>query len=194
MKVVNVVDVLSRGTFAQSDDWKKLQLEVVDAAKKIVWPIGNSVFSINPVKKGNGVIPIKERFLDELDAHLHWTTERKRKRLLLQLDAISEFTAGCVGLEWETGNISSSHRAINRLMLGIHQKQLIGGILLVPSRNLYQYLTDRIGNFDELEQYIPLWQQFPFPEAVFQIVVFEQDENDTTIPFIPKITAGRANI
>jgi len=53
-------------------------------------------------------------------------------------------------VEWETGNVSSSHRAINKMALGILKKILIGGALIVPTREMYNYLTDRVGNFREL--------------------------------------------
>jgi hypothetical protein len=56
-------------------------------------------------------------------------------------------------VEWETGNISSSHRAINKMALGILKDILIGGVLILPTRKMYSYLTDRVGNFPELAPY-----------------------------------------
>jgi len=55
-------------------------------------------------------------------------------------------------MEWETGNISSSHRALNKMALGILKGLLIGGALVLPTRAMYKYLTDRVGNFAEIEQ------------------------------------------
>lgn len=55
-------------------------------------------------------------------------------------------------MEWETGNISSSHRALNKMALGILKGLLIGGALVLPTRAMYKYFTDRVGNFAEIEQ------------------------------------------
>ena len=88
---------------------------------------------------------------------LGWSTDERKNPL--RLDAVKRLKGGAIfGIEWETGNISSSHRAINRLLLGHRQKILVGGVLIVPTRNLYRYLTDRVGNFAELESYFDLWK------------------------------------
>ena len=52
--------------------------------------------------------------------------------------------------EWETGNISSSHRALNKICIGILEGHLAGGVLILPDRELYKFLTQRIGNYKEL--------------------------------------------
>jgi restriction endonuclease BamHI len=61
-----------------------------------------------------------------------------------KLDAVLYTDFGPVALEWETGNISSSHRALNKMALGLLEGVLAGGNLVVPSRALYKYLTDRL--------------------------------------------------
>ena len=109
-----------------------------------------------------------------------------------KLDAILETEFGPFALEWETGNISSSHRALNKMCSGLLRKVLAGGILVVPSRKLYKYLTDRVGNISELMPYFELWQSIPCEAGVLEIVVVEQDAESTSVPKIPKITAGRA--
>lgn len=95
-------------------------------------------------------------------------------------------------LEWETGNISSSHRAINKMALGLLKEVIVAGMLVVPSRSLYKYLTDRIGNWDELVPYIDLWKSIPIQNGLLQIVVVEQDEESIHVPRIPKSTDGMA--
>lgn len=50
-----------------------------------------------------------------------------------------------VAIEWETGNISSSHRSMNKLALALGKGVINMGVLIVPSRDLYEHLTDRIG-------------------------------------------------
>lgn len=97
-----------------------------------------------------------------------------------------------VCLEWETGNISSSHRSLNKMCMGLLLGAIKAGILVVPSRELYPYLTDRIGNISELEPYFPLWRATPCEEGVLEIFVIEHDATSDTVPRIPKGTDGRA--
>ncbi|WP_197484920.1 hypothetical protein [Methylomonas koyamae] len=95
-------------------------------------------------------------------------------------------------LEWETGNISSSHRALNKMVLGILKGALIGGILILPSRNMYKYLTDRIGNFQEILPYFPTWKNMEISNGYLAIIEIEHDFKDTNAPLIPKGTDGWA--
>lgn len=109
-----------------------------------------------------------------------------------KLDAVLYTGYGPVALERETGNISSSHRALNKMALGLLKGVLACGILVVPSRELYKYLTDRIGNMAELEPYLDLWRSIPCKEGVLEIVAIEHDATSTRVPRIPKSTSGRA--
>ncbi len=95
-------------------------------------------------------------------------------------------------VEWETGNISSSHRSINKMALGILKKTLIGGALIVPTRKMYQYLTDRIGNIQELEPYFPLWNALDVDEGLLLIIAIEHDNISNDVQRIGKGTDGRA--
>lgn len=112
----------------------------------------------------------------------------------LRLDAIKELSKKKLfGVEWETGNISSSHRALNRLLLGNLKHGLIGGALIVPSRDLYKFLTDRIGNFAELTPYLELWKgRAGWSHGVLAIIVIEHDGIDPSAPLIKKGTDGNA--
>ncbi|MDJ0903693.1 MAG: hypothetical protein QNJ55_33380 [Xenococcus sp. MO_188.B8] len=103
-----------------------------------------------------------------------------------------DYGLNIIAFEWETGNISSSHRSMNKMCLGLLTQKIIGGLLIVPSRNLYPYLTDRIGNFPELEPYLPLWRSIYCDEGVLEIIVIEQDEESFDVPKIAKGTDGRA--
>src|SRR5579884_1383889 len=91
-----------------------------------------------------------------------------------------------LAFEWETGNISSSHRAMNKLLLTLKLGGLIGGFLVVPSDRLKVYLTDRIGNIGELRPYFPLWRDTEIKEGALQIVVVELDAISFDVPRIPK--------
>jgi len=95
-------------------------------------------------------------------------------------------------MEWETGNISSSHRAVNKMALGILKGVLIGGALILPTREMYQYLTDRVGNYPELEPYFPLWRSLHVDEGLLLVMAIEHDAVSPDVPRIPKGTDGRA--
>jgi hypothetical protein len=53
-------------------------------------------------------------------------------------------------------------------------------------------LTDRIGNFDEIEPYIELWKSLNLNSGVLIIIVIEHDEESIEVKKIPKGTDGRA--
>jgi hypothetical protein len=95
-------------------------------------------------------------------------------------------------VEWETGNISSSHRALNKIALGMLDGWLTGGYLVLPSRSLYQYLTDRVGNYREIEPYLPLWKKLAVPSGLLGVIEFEHDATSRDAPRIEKGTDGRA--
>ncbi|WP_198440049.1 hypothetical protein [Enterobacter oligotrophicus] len=158
--------------------------------------MGNIRFSINPAPKGNGVKPIKL----ECMAHLH----SKRWYLEKRLHISSERNAGPIdavypisndiyfAVEWETGNISSSHRALNKICLGMLNGSLLGGTLILPSREMYSFLTDRIGNYQELSPYFHLWRNINISNGYLSVIEVEHDEIDVNIPLIPKGTDGWA--
>jgi hypothetical protein len=109
-----------------------------------------------------------------------------------KLDAVLKTKYGLVALEWETGNISSSHRALNKMALGIMKGLLAAGMLVVPSREFYKFLTDRVGNWSELEPYLDLWRAIPCRSGVLEVLVVEHDATSTKVRRIPKGTSGRA--
>ncbi len=125
-----------------------------------------------------------------------WSIEGQAKNALGQ--ALREFDAvlmgpeGPVVAEWETGNISSSHRSMNKLTMLVADGIIAAGTLIVPSRRLYLYLTDRIGNYKELEPYLKLWKSVPCKKGILEVVVIEQDAESLDVPRIPKGTDGRA--
>ena len=72
------------------------------------------------------------------------------------------------------------------------KKILVGGVLVVPTRIMYEYLTDRVGNFAELEPYFPLWRSLKVDEGLLAIIAIEHDRVSRDVPRIPKGTEGRA--
>ena len=128
---------------------------------------------------------------------LKWIIEGAAKNHLGQnlggFDAVLQGPEGPIVVEWETGNISSSHRSMNKLTMLVSNSVIAAGTLVVPSRRLDNvYLTDRIGNYRELEPYLKLWKSVPCETGVLEIVVIEQDAESFDVPKIPKGTAGRA--
>ena len=144
---------------------------------------------------GNGVIPIRNEFVRILKAN-GWSIEGEAKNALDQrlgdFDAVLPGPEKPIVVEWETGNISSSHRSMNKLTMLLSTGVISAGVMVVPSRKLYVFLTDRIGNIKELEPYFGLWRSVPCESGVLEIVVIEQDAESASVPKIPKITAGRA--
>ncbi|WP_252225493.1 hypothetical protein [Clostridium sp. ZBS2] len=198
MKITNIVTLISNGKFSNSVEYKKIESDVFNAIYSMKNPIGNGTFILNSGKHANGVKPIKNTFISYLDQH-GWYDERKitdpdmKKRRIDTAHKIGQ-TNTYFGVEWETGNISSSHRAINRLLLAIIEGKLLGGMLVLPSRKMYYHLTDRVGNFQELEPYFKLWSLFSneISNGVLKIIEIEHDDISDDIAPLKKGTDGRA--
>ena len=214
MKISESIVLIGRGGFAASKEWGSIRTTIHDAIKQAEWPVGQGQFIIHPEsgKKtgmGNGVVPIKAKPMQVLKAN-GWTPEyrwaitnqadteadpeeKTRKGSKPgNIDAAKHYDQGLVVVEWETGNISSSHRAINKMALGLVEKKCIAGILIVPNMKLAKYLTDRIGNIEELRPYFPLWKSLNVADGVLELVVIEQDGESFDAPKIPKGKDGRS--
>ncbi|WP_205622123.1 PDDEXK family nuclease [Paenibacillus massiliensis] len=189
--------LIDKGDFSQSDDFKIIMQHIEQATYSIQNPPGSGKFYLHAKEKGNGVVPIKDSFIATLNS-FGWEDERivtdpvikKRK-----FDTSFRLSNGkYFGVEWETGNISSSHRALNRIVLGILDGVIDGGILVLPSRAMYRYLTDRIGNFQELEPYFRVWEalESSINNGLIRVIEIEHDGVSLEIPPIRKGTDGRA--
>ena len=212
MKIVQWDHISDQGGYSKTAAFARARSDLESAIGAVVWPAGSNDFAIFPESgkaagEGNGVVPIKHGFASAIQSR-GWELEKKAPRpkdiedkivkgsrpgafdahLTFDGDEPLPFAA-----EWETGNISSSHRAINRILLGIRLGYLSGGVLILPSRALAPYLTDRIGNEPELYPYRPLWAETSLaPLSYFGMVVVEHDRLSTDVPRIPKGTDGRA--
>lgn len=200
MKIVREETLISCGDYAKSEDWKRTRASLYKAITEVDWPRGSGKFTIHPEAgkyrgEGNGVTPIKEGLIEELSRQ-GWKPEQyldiAKPQRPGKLDAVLYTSHGPVALEWETGNISSSHRALNKMALGLLKGILAAGILVVPSRELYKFLTDRIGNMSELDPYLDLWRSIPCTNGILEIVVIEHDATSKRVPRIRKGTSGRA--
>jgi Restriction endonuclease BamHI len=197
MKIVQEVSLISFGSFEESNDWSIIRSEIRDAISLIVHPPGTSSFTINPTKHGNGVKPIKEACMIALRDRYAWKLETRIKYATKspgKVDATKVIDKHLFALEWETGNISSSHRAVNKMVLGLLRGVFLGAALVLPSRKIYPYLTDRIGNYEDLEPYFDVWRAVQLEEGFLAIFVIEHDRVDSNVPTLTKGTDGRALI
>ncbi|MBB4853390.1 hypothetical protein HNP40_000756 [Mycobacteroides chelonae] len=205
-----VDQVAEVGIYTVTAPFGKVARHIRKAVAATVHPAGSTKFTIYPesgkkTNMGNGVKPIKKGFTDKL-VELGWTLEKKPPRsddddakgsrpgafdchYDFEDDELKPFV-----VEWETGNISSSHRAINRIGLGIKKGYISGGALIVPTVPLATYLTDRVGNKRELLPYYDLWRTWDqlASTAYFGIIAVEHDAESLDVPRIPKGTDGRA--
>lgn len=169
----------------------------------------------------NGVNHLKRRFLDHMQADEGWIPEgqvnlgadREQPPLSLYpslevhlepiasnfggFDFVTEGNGGNkIAIEWETGNISSSHRSMNKLTIALKSGIIDIGVLIVPSRALYEHLTDRIGNISELSGYLAMWADVgqTVDRGLLAITVVEHDEltDDPNFPYLPSGNDGRA--
>jgi hypothetical protein len=201
VKIVREEKLIGCGAFSTSAEWARARKKLHVAIKAVEWPPKSGKFTIYPQSgkkrgEGNGVKPIKAGLMIDLEK-LGWHVEQPAKlggkRNPGDFDAMLETAHGPVVVEWETGNISSSHRSLNKMALGIMRGKIAAGILIVPSRALAKYLTDRVGNMQELEPYLELWQAVPCKHGgVLEIVVIEHDATSMDVPRIAKMTDGRA--
>jgi len=200
MKLVGMEVLIDKGRFSSTRQWKKIHSQIKDSIKAIEWPPGSGSFTIYKQSgkkrgEGSGVKPIKEAFVAKLESY-GWELEKKLDiatvRTPGRIDATYKIGDKFFAVEWETGNISSSHRALNKMALEIIKGILIGGILILPTRELYQYLTDRIGNLRELAPYFPMWKALHCDEGFLAVISVEHDDATTEVPRIRKGTNGRA--
>lgn len=201
MRIVQEVRLIGCGAYLESDDWHRTRETIYQAIRGVDWPRGSGAFTIYPESgkkrgEGNGVKPIKDGLIEEL-RHQGWSIEGRAKNALGaavgDFDAVLATPHGPIVLEWETGNISSSHRSLNKMAMLLMDGIIAAGILVVPSRKLYRFLTDRIGNVAELEPYFKLWSSIPCQQGILEIAVIEHDAESTDVPRIPKGTDGRAD-
>jgi hypothetical protein len=170
----------------------------------------------------NGVKYLKSEFLTFMRDHEGWQTEsgvelaREREQPpLLLYPSLEEYNepitsdfggfdfmatpdgGARVAIEWETGNISSSHRSMNKLAIALSHGIIEVGVLIVPSRALYEHLTDRIGNIGELSGYLAMWQSLEstINRGLLAVTVVEHDRltDSDDVDYLPVGNDGRAH-
>lgn len=169
----------------------------------------------------NGVTPLKAQFFRSMVENEGWQAEAQfdiaglREATNLQLypsrapyrepvtsefgkfDFVTTAPSGThVAIEWETGNISSSHRSLNKLAIALGAGKIHAGVLILPSRDLYEHLTDRIGNIGELSPYLAMWSGLAstVERGLLALAVVEHDEltDDEAIPYLKAGKDGRS--
>ena len=193
--------LIDRGQFSASNDWAMIRNEIENAIKSMEWPPGSSKFILYDESgkgrgKGSGVKPIKDMFVAKLrQQDKGWRSEVKLEIPAHvspgPIDVMRRVNSKNFAVEWETGNISSSHRAMNKLAMGLLKGVLIGGILIMPTRKMYNYLTDRVGNFEELFPYFHMWKSLSVDEGLLAVMAVEHDAVSRDVPRFPKGTNGR---
>ncbi len=196
MKIIKTEYLIKKGAFSSSKEFEIILSETYDAIQSITWPDGSDNFTLFPEKKANGVVPIKKNFVKYLEDK-GWKSEYRMKiasRLRPgPVDSVKFLPENrYFAVEWETGNISSSHRALNKMAIGLLDGVIEGGILILPSRDMYQYLTDRVGNFAEIEPYFNVWKNLQLSSGLLAVIEIEHDELSKNVPPIRKGTDGRA--
>ena len=201
MKITERHYLIEHSELLATSAWKTASENVEAAVAVSDWPHGSGQFTIYPEsgKKrgmGNGVDAIKVPCVRKLK-EFGWQVEAlpplpAGTLTTGDLDALLISEIGYIAFEWETGNISSSHRAINKLLQSLMVGGITGGFLIVPSDGLKKFLTDRIGNIGELRPYFPLWRATNIPRGVLEVIVVEHDATSLDVPKIPKRTDGRS--
>lgn len=195
MKIKEVIDLIVQGDSVRSAEIDLLFAEVLEGIKAVVWPVGGPDFAIFPVREANGVKPIKNECIEYLRAR-GWEPEKEirigEESNPGPIDAVKTLSSGKLfALEWETGNISSSHRSLNKMILGLKRGDFEVAVLVLPTRAMYKYLTDRVGNLDELKPYFEIWKRDDI-KGRLTVIAVEHDREDKTVPKIPKGTDGRS--
>lgn len=160
---------------------------------------GSDHFILNCSNKNcNGVVPIKEKCYQILEEEFEWYREKplayfkKDSQKGGPIDVYKEFTTELsffrAGLEFETGNISSAHRSMNKLCVGIKKDELDLAMLMMPIKNMAFYLTDRVSNYEELEPYFLLLNEMPFV-----VLGFDAEEYSIDAPLLPKGKDGMSS-
>jgi hypothetical protein len=199
VRLVEYVKLTDAGGFGTTTEFKAIEADVMTAITHVRWPPGTEDFTIRPVKNGNGVRVIKNGFAAFLESR-GWELEHRdepeeagpRPGAFDAWRSLDDTSRPPFVAEWETGNISSSHRALNKMALGLVQERLSGGVLVLPTRDLYRFLTDRVGNYLELSPYFPMWRALPVAYGLLAVIAVEHDHTSMEVPAIPKGTNGRA--
>lgn len=224
MKWLRTVVLFDKGDVISTDAWRLAHESYVRSIRRIDNPPGSGSLTlrrISPDKsQRNGVTYLKHRFVEHMREET-WLTEapvalrsghdhptlRTYPDLQEHVEPIGAKFGGFdfmsitpdgsrIGIEWETGNISSSHRSLNKLSLALSNGDIQAGVLIIPTREMYFHMTDRIGNITELSPYLAFWERTKnmVERGLLALTVVEHDElsDDDALPYLKLGKDGRA--
>lgn len=208
MRIIQTAVIQNTRNYAGTADYQLVYGMIVSAIQNMQNPPGSGTFLLRERAPGakkragrtvNGVDAIKTGFMEYLRAIVGWNFEERVTSTLGACDAVYHFQSGRKPfiVEWETGNISSTHRATNRILTAIMRNDASGGVVILPSAEMYAHLTDRIGNFREMEPYIDLYRQLDMLSVepyFFGYIEIEQDGLSDTISYLSGRNDGLALI
>jgi len=204
MKLVREEILVAAGIRGSSPQLSVVLSEIRTSVRDVHWPPGSGSFTIHPESgkkrgQGNGVVPIQRSFVDHLLAQGGWKpqapfpiTTPKGERGFGAMDASKVVEGDIFCVEWETGNISSSHRTVNKLCVGLLGRAIAAGVLVIPTARMARYLTDRIGTLEELSPYFSYWRKQPIEDGALVVMAVEHDAESVDVPRIRKGTDGWA--
>lgn len=201
MKVVSEEILVNRITDRISETVSRGRADLNHVLNGLHHPPGAGKFIIHPEHgkkrgRGNGVRPIRDLFVAALSQVEGWKSESEVLGLPGAKPGDIDATLDHGGLrfcvEWETGNVSSVHRSLNKMSLCLLNRLIVGGTVIVPTRIMARYLTDRVANADELVPYFGVWRAIPINEGFLGVLIVEHDETSPDVPRFRKGTDGRA--
>lgn len=226
MKWLKTLVLFDKSNVIDSNDWSSIHDSYTRAIQNLSHPAGSGSLTLRRAKPAangkmvrNGVTYLKHQFMQHITEIEGWRAEGVADlglgnqppprlypsgetypigvEIFGDFDLVSTAPDGTrVAIEWETGNVSSSHRSMNKLVLALEAGSVNIGVLIVPSRSLYRHLTDRIGNFEELSGYMRMWQSFgsSIQHGMLAVSVVEHDHltDDPSFPYLPMGSDGNA--
>ena len=118
--------------------------------------------------------------------------DKRRQKSPGAIDFFKNLEGLRVGVEWETGYIGSSHRAVSKLFNAIVDGMIDAGVLVIPERALQKHCTDRSSNYEELECYTDLMDLILMflKHGYLEIIVVGYDELDASLPYLKQTDIG----
>ena len=83
MRLAEWLTLVDTEHFEKTEEFELIRGNLEAAIAAVRWPVGSRDFCINPVKKGNGVKPIKEAFISVLEAEPSWPSGKRETSVVV---------------------------------------------------------------------------------------------------------------
>ena len=138
MKILRTTYLIRKEPYGSSPEWQTRYEEICTAIQTTEWPAGSGSFVLHAERKSNGVVPIKQSCMTGLRS-AGWNLETRfatsASRTPGPIDATyTENDGKLLCLEWETGNVFSSHRALNKMASGLMQSEKHNSNIIVEPK------------------------------------------------------------